>query len=71
MPNRPGLEGGTRDNYQASASETFDADQYDVRIDHRASDAMNIFGRYSRGKFNRDGPTAFGQRSGARSAPSA
>jgi len=65
MPNRPGLEGGTRDNFQASASETFDADQYDVRIDHRASDAMNIFGRYSRGKFNRNGPTSFGQGGGA------
>ncbi len=64
-PNLPGRENGTRDNYQASASETFDADQYDVRIDHRASEKMNIFGRYSRGKFFRDGPTAFGQGGGS------
>ena len=32
----------------------------DGRIDHRLNEATNIFGRYSYGKFFRDGPTAFG-----------
>jgi outer membrane receptor protein involved in Fe transport len=65
LPNLPGRENGTRDNYQASGSETFDGDQFDVRIDHRFSENTNTFGRYSRGKFFRDGPTAFGRGGGA------
>jgi hypothetical protein len=64
-PNLPGRENGTRDNFQASGVETFDADQYDARIDHRFNEATNIFGRYSYGKFFRDGPTAFGSGGGA------
>jgi len=59
-PNAPGTDGGTRNNFQASGSETFNADQFDARVDHRLSDSTNLFGRYSRGKFFRDGPTAFG-----------
>ena len=46
------------------ASKTFDADQFDGRVDHRLNESTNIFGRYSRGKFTRDGPTAFGQGGG-------
>jgi outer membrane receptor protein involved in Fe transport len=65
LPNLEGRENGTRDNFQASASETFDADQFNVRIDHRMDENTNIFGRYTRGKFFRDGPTAFGTGGGA------
>jgi hypothetical protein len=65
LPNLPGRENGTRDNFQASGVETFDADQFDGRVDHRLNESTNIFGRYSRGKFFRDGPTAFGQGGGA------
>jgi hypothetical protein len=64
-PNLPGRENGTRDNFQVSGVESFDADQFDGRVDHRLNDSTNIFGRYSRGKFFRDGPTAFGQGGGA------
>jgi hypothetical protein len=64
-PNVTGRENGTRDNYQVSASETFDADQGTGRIDHRLSESTNIFGRYTLGKFFRDGPTAFGTGGGA------
>jgi outer membrane receptor protein involved in Fe transport len=60
MPNLPGRENGTRDNYQVSGSEEFNADQWDGRVDHRFSDNTNMFGRYSYGKFFRNGPTAFG-----------
>src|SRR5918993_502678 len=64
-PNVTGRENGTRDNYQVSASETFDADQGTGRIDHRLSESTNIFGRYTLGNFFRDGPTAFGTAGGA------
>ncbi len=60
MPNLPGRENGTRDNFQVSNVETFNADQYDGRIDHRLNESTNLFGRYSYGKFFRDGPTSFG-----------
>ena len=53
-----------RDNYVASASETFDENSINVRIDGRLTDNLNMFGRYSLGDFLRDGPTAFGQGGG-------
>jgi outer membrane receptor protein involved in Fe transport len=59
-PNAPGVEGGIRDNFVASASERFTENSVNVRIDGRLSDRMNTFGRYSIGDFFRDGPTAFG-----------
>jgi hypothetical protein len=60
MPNAPGRDGGTRENFQASGSEEFRENSVNVRMDGRLSDAMNMFGRYSVGKFFRDGPTSFG-----------
>ena len=48
----------------ASGSEAFDENSFNVRIDGRVSDDMNTFGRYSFGKFFRDGPTAFGEGGG-------
>ena len=60
MPNAPGRDNGTRDNFVASNSETFNEDSFNVRIDGRLGAGTNTFGRYSRGKFLRDGPTAFG-----------
>jgi outer membrane receptor protein involved in Fe transport len=65
LPNLAGVENGTRDSFQASGTEKFNADQWDVRIDHRLNETSNIFGRYSSGKYFRDGPTAFGQGGGA------
>ncbi len=65
LPNAPGLENGTRQNYVASGSEKFDGDQFDVRVDHRVGTDSNLFGRFSRAEFLRDGPTAFGQGGGA------
>ena len=60
LPNAPGTDNGTRDNFVASNSETFNEDSFNVRIDGRLGAGTNTFGRYSRGKFLRDGPTAFG-----------
>ena len=43
---------GTRDNYVAQGSETFDSDAFNVRIDGRLSDRLNTFGRYSFGRLH-------------------
>ena len=64
MPNAPGRDNGTRDNFVASGSEAFRENSFNVRIDGRLRDGANTFGRYSLGKFFRDGPTAFGQGGG-------
>ncbi len=55
-PTRPGI----RDNFVASGSEEFDNNTFDARVDDRLSDGFNLFGRYSFGKFDRNGPPAFG-----------
>ncbi len=52
------------DNFIASGSELFNNDIFNVRIDSKLSDSLNIFGRFSRAKFSLDGPTAFGQGGG-------
>jgi hypothetical protein len=64
LPNLPGVDNGTRNNYQVSGVEKFTENSFNLRLDGRMSDTMNMFGRYSLGKFNRDGPTAFGQGGG-------
>jgi len=55
---------GTINNYAASGSEKFNNDIFNIRIDSRLSDKFNLFGRFSRGKFALDGPTAFGRAGG-------
>ncbi len=64
LPNAPGRDGGTRDNFLASGSEAFRENSFNVRIDGRVNDRLNTFGRYSAGKFFRDGPTSFGSGGG-------
>jgi outer membrane receptor protein involved in Fe transport len=59
-PNAPGTENGTLNNYVASGSEIFDNNTFDVRVDNRISDKLNIFGRYSFADFSRNGPPSFG-----------
>ncbi|MBA2353855.1 MAG: TonB-dependent receptor, partial [Acidobacteria bacterium] len=65
LPNATGLDNGTRDNYIASGSETFEGNAFNLRIDGRLSDSLNTFGRYSLGDYLRDGPTSFGAGGGA------
>jgi outer membrane receptor protein involved in Fe transport len=60
LPNAPGTNSGTIDNYVASGIEGFDKDSFDFRIDGRMSDKLNLFGRYSFADFSRNGPAAFG-----------
>ncbi len=63
-PNAAGRDNGTRDNFVASGSEIFNNDTFDVRIDNRLTDNLNVFGRYSFADYSIDGPTAFGQAGG-------
>jgi hypothetical protein len=65
MPNATGTENGTRNNYIAQGSESFNGDQFNTRLDGRLSDRLNIFGRYSYAKYSLDGPVAFGEGGGA------
>ncbi len=68
LPNAEGRENGTRDNFVASDSESFDENSMNVRIDGRFSNRLNTFGRYSLGRFlprRPDGVRA-GRRAGAR-----
>jgi hypothetical protein len=64
MPNAPGLDNGTRNNFATSGIENFTQNSTNVRIDGRLSDAINTFGRYSFGKFHRAAPSAFGSGGG-------
>src|SRR5262249_677992 len=63
-PNAVGRDGGTRGDYVASGSETFDGDAFNVRMDGRLAERLNVFSRYSFAHFTRDGPTAFGEGGG-------
>jgi len=65
LPNAPGRDNGTRDNFIAQGTEQFNNDSGDVRLDGRLSDRLNTFVRYSYARFSIDGPTAFGPGGGA------
>ncbi|HVR71757.1 MAG TPA: TonB-dependent receptor, partial [Vicinamibacteria bacterium] len=65
LPNAPGRDNGTRDNFNAQGSESFNNDSGDVRLDGRLSDRLNTFVRYSYARYDIDGPTAFGDGGGA------
>src|SRR5215813_14026367 len=54
LPNAPGTNNGTRDNYVASGIEGFDKDSFDTRIDFRATEKLSMFGRYSYANFTRN-----------------
>jgi outer membrane receptor protein involved in Fe transport len=60
LPNAPGTNNGTIDNYVASGIEGFDKDSFDFRIDGKGSEKLNLFGRYSFADFRRNGPGVFG-----------
>jgi hypothetical protein len=60
LPNAPGRDNGTRDNFIAQGTELSNNDSADVRLDGRLSDRLNTFARYSYARYDIDGPTAFG-----------
>jgi hypothetical protein len=65
LPNAPGTENGTRNNFIAQGSEKFNADQFNTRLDGRLNEKLNVFGRYSFAKYSLDGPVSFGEGGGA------
>lgn len=58
--NVTGIDNNTRNNFVAGGGESFDKDSFNIRIDTRVSEKLNMFGRYSFADFLREGPTAFG-----------
>ena len=65
LPNTAGSANGTRDNYVAQGSESFNNDSFDVRLDGRLTSSVNTFVRYSYARFDLVGPTAFGTGGGS------
>ncbi len=60
LPNLPGSNNGTTNNYAASGNETFNNDTFDIRGDARLGQNLNVFTRYSYARYNLDGGQAFG-----------
>lgn len=52
--------GAFNNNYNASGSEQFDGNQFDVKVDHQVSDRFRYFSRYSYAGFLKISPPAFG-----------
>ena len=65
LPNLPGSNNGTTNNYAASGNETFNNDTFNIRGDGRLSERLNVFGRYSYARYNLNGGQAFGAAGGA------
>ena len=59
-PNGPGIN----DNFSASGTDNFDADQFNIRGDHYWSKDLHLFARYSFAKYTRSKPGAFGEQLG-------
>src|SRR5262249_42031607 len=60
LPNAPGDQNGTHNNFVAAGSEIFNNDTWDTRIDSRLTSKLNMFGRFSFADYRRDGPPSFG-----------
>src|SRR5574341_499528 len=52
--NVSGIDNGTRNNFVAGGGESFDKDSFNIRIDTRLTEKLNMFGRYSFADFLRD-----------------
>jgi hypothetical protein len=69
LPNAPGTANGTRDNYVASDTTTTRQNNYNLRLDGRIGDTLNVFARYSQFGSTIDAPVAFGAAGGPGFAP--
>ena len=47
LPNSPGTQDGTANNYNAGGTGVTNQNQFDVRVDYELREAMHAFGRYS------------------------
>ena len=47
LPNAPGTQNGTANNYNGGGNGTTNQNQFDVRVDYQIKEAAHAFGRYS------------------------
>jgi len=47
LPNAPGIQDGTANNYNAGGTGITNQNQFDVRVDYELSESRHVFGRYS------------------------
>ena len=47
LPNSPGTQAGTANNYNAGGTGATNQNQFDVRVDYEVREAVHAFGRYS------------------------
>ncbi|MEJ7608083.1 MAG: carboxypeptidase-like regulatory domain-containing protein, partial [Bryobacteraceae bacterium] len=60
LPNA-GAPGAINNNFTAQDTDRYDADQFDVRVDHHVNNSFRYFSRYSFADFRRVAPAAFGR----------
>jgi hypothetical protein len=65
LPNSPGTQAGTANNYNAGGTGATNQNQFDVRVDYEVREAVHAFGRYSYFNNANSASTIFGAAGGA------
>ena len=65
LPNAPGTQDGTANNYNAGGTGVTNQNQFDVRVDYEIRQSMHTFGRYSYFDNTNSANTIFGAAGGA------
>ena len=65
LPNSPGTQDGTANNYNAGGTGATNQNQFDVRVDYEVRESMHAFGRYSYFDNANSASTIFGAAGGA------
>ena len=65
LPNSPGTQDGTANNYNAGGTGATNQNQFDVRVDYELRQSVHTFGRYSYFDNKNSASTIFGAAGGA------
>ena len=65
LPNSPGTQDGTANNYNAGGTGATNQDQFDVRVDYELRQSVHTFGRYSYFNNKNSASTIFGAAGGS------
>jgi len=65
LPNSPGTQAGTANNYNSGGTGATNQNQFDVRVDYEVREAIHAFGRYSYFDNANSASTIFGAAGGA------